>query len=95
MVDHGYKTVVDHELKYKVYEKFVDMPKSQSNVMARYFNESAAVEHIPPLRDAIKYVKKLHEEHGFVFHLITSLSSDVHAQSLRTKTSEISLSYSI
>jgi len=85
MVDHGYKTVENHELKYKVHEKFVGMPKSQSNVMARYFNESAAVAYMPPLRDAIKYVKKLHEEHGYVFHLITSLSSDEHAQALRTK----------
>jgi beta-phosphoglucomutase-like phosphatase (HAD superfamily) len=85
MVDHGYETVDNHELKYKVHEKFVDMPKSQSNVMARYFNESAAIAYMPPLRDAIKYVKKLHEEHGFVFHLITSLSSDEHAQALRTK----------
>ena len=85
MVDHGYETVKDHELKYKVYEKFVDVPKSQSNVMARYFNESASIAYMPPLRDAIKYVKKLHEEHGYVFHLITSLSSDEHAQALRTK----------
>jgi len=85
MVEHGYKTVENHELKYKVHEKFVGMPKSQSNVMARYFNESAAVAYMPPLRDAIKYVKKLHEEQGFVFHLITSLSSDTHAQELRKK----------
>jgi hypothetical protein len=85
MADHGYKTVKNHELKYKVHEKFVGMPKSQSNVMARYFNESASIAYMPPLRDAIKYVKKLHEEHGYVFHLITSLSSDEHAQALRTK----------
>jgi hypothetical protein len=40
---------------------------------------------MPPLRDSIKYIKKFHEEHGYVFHLITSLSSDEHAQALRTK----------
>lgn len=34
---------------------------------------------LPPMRDAIKYVKKLHEEHGFVFHCISSIpNTDVH-----------------
>jgi uncharacterized HAD superfamily protein len=84
MIDHGYKAAENHIELYKVHEKF-NLPKSESNVMARYFNESASIAHMPPLRDAIKYVKKLHEEHGFVFHLITSLSSDTNAQELRTK----------
>jgi hypothetical protein len=35
------------------------------------------------LRDAIHYVKKLHEEHGYVFHCITSLSKNRNAQKLR------------
>ena len=84
MIDHGHTPVDNHVSLYKVYQKF-DLPKSQSNVMARYYNESASIRHMPPLRDSIKYVKKLHEEHGYVFHLITSLSSDEHAQALRTK----------
>ena len=50
----------------------------------RHFNESAAIGFLPPLRDAIHYVKKLHEEHGYVFHCITSLSNDPNAQKLRT-----------
>ena len=29
--------------------------------------------------------RKLHEEHGYVFHAITSLSNDQYAQHLRTK----------
>jgi hypothetical protein len=49
------------------------------------FNESAAIGFLPPLRDAIHYVRKLHEEHGYVFHLITSLSLDPAAQALRTQ----------
>jgi hypothetical protein len=47
------------------------------------FNESADIGFIPPLRDAIQYVRKLHEEHGFVFHAITSLSLDYNAVRLR------------
>ena len=49
------------------------------------FNESATIRKLPPLRDAIKYVKKLHEEHGFVFRVISSLSEDQYAQHLRIK----------
>lgn len=62
-----------------------DMPKDEIKRLIRMFNESAAIRKLPPLRDAIKYVKKLHEEHGFVFHAITSLSKDQYAQHLRTK----------
>jgi hypothetical protein len=35
------------------------------------------------MRDAMYYVKRLHEEHGFRFHAITSLSLDPNAQKLR------------
>ena len=38
---------------------------------------------IPPLRDAVHYVKKLHELHGYVFHAITSLHKNENAQKLR------------
>ena len=42
---------------------------------ARYvnlFNRSEEMKKLSPLRDAIKYVRKLHEEHGYIFHVITS-----------------------
>ena len=42
---------------------------------------------VPPLRDAIKYVRKLHQEHGYVFHLITSMTNDQYAQHLRSQES--------
>jgi len=58
--------------------------KEESTRLIRHFNESAAIGFLPPLRDAIHYVKKLHEEHGYVFHCITSLSNDPNAQKLRT-----------
>lgn len=49
----------------------------------RQFNESAHMAFVPPFRDAIKYVRKLHEEHGYVFHVITSMTNDPYAQDLR------------
>ena len=62
-----------------------DMPRDEIKRLIRMFNESAAIRKLPPLRDAMKYVKKLHEEHGYIFHAITSLSNDQYAQHLRTK----------
>lgn len=82
MQKHGYKIVAPCE--YKMYVKY-GLEKDEADKLVRMFNESAWIRKLPPLRDAIKYVKKLHEEHGYVFHAITSLSDDYYAQHLRTK----------
>lgn len=60
-----------------------DIPKSECKRIVRMFNESANIGFIPPMRDAIRYVRKLHEEHGYVFHCITSLSNDPFAVKAR------------
>ena len=62
-----------------------DLEKTEARRLIRMFNESAVIRKLSPLNDAIKYVKKLHEEHGYVFRAITSLSEDQYAQHLRTK----------
>jgi len=51
--------------------------------LSKEFNESADIGYLLPLRDSIKYVKKLHEEHGYMFHAITSQSNRLSAQQLR------------
>lgn len=61
------------------------MDKEEKRKIVRIFNESSAVGWMPPFRDAIKYVKKLHEEEGFIFHCITSLSLEPTAYRLREK----------
>jgi FMN phosphatase YigB (HAD superfamily) len=82
MKRHGY-TVVAHgnylmDIKY-------GLERAETKRLVRMFNESAWIRKLPPLRDAIHYVKKLHVEHGYIFHAITSLSNDQYAQHLRTK----------
>jgi 5'(3')-deoxyribonucleotidase len=84
MTRHGYKVVEGFENEYKVNERY-GIERAEGKRLTRMFNESAWIRKLPPLRDAIKYVKKLHEEHGFVFHAITSLSDDPYSQHLRTK----------
>jgi FMN phosphatase YigB (HAD superfamily) len=51
----------------------------------RLFNESAAIGFLPPLRDAMHYVKKIHEEYGYIFKVITSLSTNSYAGALRRR----------
>jgi FMN phosphatase YigB (HAD superfamily) len=84
MTRHGYPMKTDGFNIYKIHERY-ELAKPEGKRLVRMFNESAQIRKIPPLRDAIKYVKKLHEEHGYVFHAITSLSTDQYAQHLRTK----------
>lgn len=54
----------------------------------KLFNESAAIGFLPPLRDAMYYVKKMHEEFGYVFRVITSLSTNPYAVKLRERNLE-------
>lgn len=84
MKRHGYKVVDGKGSHYKMGHKY-GISGGEAKRLIRMFNESATIRKLPPLRDAIKYVKKLHEEHGYVFHAITSLSDDQYAQHLRTK----------
>jgi FMN phosphatase YigB (HAD superfamily) len=80
MMHQGFE--VKDENVYEV-DKRYGISKKQKETLVRFFNESAAIGFIPPLRDAIYYVKKLHEKHGYVFHCVTSLSVDPNAQELR------------
>jgi len=84
MNKHGYEVVPGKENEYNVGKKY-GLNKVDKERIVRIFNESATIRKIPPLRDAIKYVKKLHEEHGYVFRVISSLSDDQYSQHLRTK----------
>ena len=79
---HGYE--VAKPGVYRMDERY-GLDRAEGKKLCRMFNESATIRKIPPLRDAIKYIKKLHEEHGYVFRVISSLSNDQYAQHLRIK----------
>lgn len=82
MQEHGFEEVPGSKLNYDMSMRY-GIPKEQVKKLIRIFNESAAIGFLPALRDAMYYVKRLHEEHGFRFHCITSLSLDPNAQKLR------------
>ena len=82
MEEHGFKKQKGTEFDYSIGTRY-GIDEAQGKKLIKIFNESAAIGFLPPLRDAIHYVKKLHEEHGYVFHCITSLSKNKNAQRLR------------
>lgn len=82
METHGFKKVPGGDLNYDIGKRY-GIDKDQGKKLIKMFNESAAIGFLPPLRDAMYYVKRLHEEFGYVFHCITSLSLDPSAQKLR------------
>jgi len=82
MQEHGFEEVPGSKLSYEMDERY-GIPKEQVRKLIRLFNESAAIGFLPALRDAMYYVKRLHEEHGYRFHCITSLSTDTNAVKLR------------
>ena len=82
MEQHGHEKQPGAEFEYDIGVRY-GINKEQGRKLIKLFNESAAIGFLPPLRDAMYYVKRLHEEHGYVFHCITSLSTDINAQRLR------------
>lgn len=81
---HGYESKNEVGDDWEMASKF-DIPREQLSRYIRMFNESAIMRKLPPLRDACHYVTKLHREHGFIFHCITSMTDDEYAQHLRKK----------
>ncbi len=82
MEQHGFQKQDEWQFKYDIGKRY-GIEKDQAKKLIKMFNESAHMGFLPPLRDAMFYVKRLHEEHGYVFHCITSLSKDRNAQKLR------------
>lgn len=82
MQEHGFEEIAGSKLNYDMSIRY-GIPREQVVKLIRIFNESAAIGFLPAQRDVMYYVKRLHEEHGYIFHCITSLSLDPNAQRLR------------
>jgi FMN phosphatase YigB (HAD superfamily) len=80
MKEKGYE--VKNDVEYSMAKSY-EMEKPEMKKLIRHFNESATMCCLPPLRDAVKYVRKIHEELGCVFHCVTSMTLDRHANKLR------------
>jgi len=83
MQERGYTLTADNKKSYYLHDHYNELSPEDAPKVIKQFNESAAIGFLPALRDSVYYVKRLHEEHGFRFHCITSLSTDVNAVKLR------------
>ena len=63
--------------------KALDINHDEGYMLVARFNTSKYMKTLSPLRDSIKYVRKLHEEHGYLFHVITSQTNDPLGQEYR------------
>jgi len=82
MQEHGFEEIPGSKLNYDMSVRY-NITRDQVVKLIRMFNESAAIGFLPAMRDAVFYVKRLHEEHGYRFHCITSVSANPNAQKLR------------
>ena len=82
MRQHGFNKQEGSQFKYDIGKRY-GIDREQGKRLIKIFNESAHMGFLPALRDSMYYVKRLHEEHGYVFHCITSLSKDENACELR------------
>jgi hypothetical protein len=82
MEEHGFAKVPGSQFNYDIGEQF-GIGQEQGRKLIKMFNESAAIGFLPALRDSMYYVKRLHEEHRYVFHCITSVSTEPNAVKLR------------
>ena len=51
--------------------------KEELKYSAVFCKEAEFIGNLTPFKDSIKYVRKLHEEFGFVFHAITAVNNDI------------------
>jgi FMN phosphatase YigB (HAD superfamily) len=82
MHEHGFEKIPGSQFNYDIGEQY-SISQEQGRKLIKMFNESAAIGFLPALRDSMYYVKRLHEEHGYAFHCITSVSTEPNAVKLR------------
>lgn len=73
MNKHGYTKNIHNA--YSIAESY-KLSEAEGERLCTMFNETVYIRNLPPYRDAIRYTRKLHEDHGYVFHAITSISND-------------------
>ena len=59
------------QISYKVSEVY-GISDDEADVLVRHFNESAAIGFLPPLGDAIKYVRRIEELVGCTAALVST-----------------------
>ena len=73
---------------YHMASVYPDLDKPETRAIIERFNQSANMAFLEPIRDSVHYVKKLHEQHGYRFLVVTSMTSNQYAIELRRQNLE-------
>lgn len=60
-----------------------EMSRREERMYTKWHNESVRLYHLSPMRDAVKFVRRLHEWHGYVLHCVTALDPHPYVQKAR------------
>lgn len=88
MIKHGFEPVVDNPAEIYHANEIFGISREESKLYVKMFNESAHIAYLNPLRDAMYYIDMLHRRHGYVFHVISSVTDDEIAGRLRIQNLE-------
>jgi len=73
----------EYDIAKRYQSNYAELQKDHKFYIPRIFCNSSRIASLKPLRDSVKYVKKIYEEHGVTFDVVTSLSLDPETQKLR------------
>jgi len=78
----GWNRVPDYEYHYTI-DLWYNISHEHAMELVTQYNSSAAIGFLPPYLDSVEYVKKLNEEYGYKFVVITAMGQDQYAAKLR------------
>lgn len=73
---------------YYIHDHYHDLSQAEAFELVTQFSLSDAIGELEPFRDSLEYVKRMHEEHGYRFRVITSFSDNENAIRLRQQNLE-------
>ena len=81
MLDNGY-TIHPTNDPYDLAQIY-GIPEDERMNRVREFNNSDAIANLSPHKDAVEYVKLIHDEHNYKFLVISSMSKHAQAREIR------------
>ncbi len=84
MESKGYTRLYGFERYYTI-ENWYGISREEAMELVSTYNSSAAIGYLPAYLDSVKYVKKLHDNHGYKFVVITAFGQDEYAIRLRKR----------
>ena len=87
MEGKGWNRLPDSQYHYTI-EKWYNISHDHAMDLVSTFNSSAAIGFLKPYLDSVKYIRKLHNEFGYNFAVITAMGHDPYAIELRRRNCE-------